>query len=121
MALKEFAHKSPAPLPATPAWGVVAGDDETLSVLRLEMTDRTESLPYHTLTRWTLQLGSDEILTIHAGSLVVKVRGRELAPVRDALDVGRLVSVRAVESRYLPLKTGTVVTGITVSSESTHE
>lgn len=115
MALKQLAHKPPAPLPAAPTWGVVAAEEEAPSVLRLECADRTESLPYHTLTRWTLVSGAENILTIHAGSLVIVVRGRELAPVRDALDAGRLVSLRATESRYLGLKAGTVVTSIIVS------
>jgi hypothetical protein len=120
MALKHLAHKPPVPLPAAPAWGVVATDDESPGVLRLECAERTESLPYHTLTRWTLKPGAEDVLTVHAGSLVVTVRGRELAPVRDALDTGRLVSLRATEGRYLTLKSGPVVTGIMLSSENNH-
>lgn len=115
MALKQLAHKPPAPLPTAPTWGVVAGEEEAPSVLRLECTDRTESLPYHTLTRWTFTIGVEDVLTVYAGSLVIAVRGRELAPIRDALDAGRLVSLRATESRYLALKSGTVVTGIVIS------
>ena len=121
MALKHLAHKVPAPLPAVPVWGIVATDDESPGVLRLECPDRTESLPYHTLTRWTLKPGAEDELTLHAGGLVVAVRGRELAPVRDALDAGRLVSLRATKCRYLALKSGTVVTGIILSSENSHE
>lgn len=121
MALKHLAHRPPAPLPVAPGWGIVATDDESPGVLRLECTDQTESLPYHTLTRWTLKPGAEDVLTLHAGRLVVAVRGRELAPVRDALDAGRLVSLRTTEARYLPLKSGTVVTGIILSSESNHE
>lgn len=117
MALKQLAHKPPAPLPLAPTWGVVATEDEAPSVLRLECADRTESLPYHTLTRWTLVSGAENILTIHAGSLLIVVHGRELAPVRDALDAGRLVSIRAIEGRYLLLKSGTIVTGIDMGSE----
>lgn len=117
MALKQLAHKPPAPLPLVPTWGVVASEDEAPSVLRLECADRTESLPYHTLTRWTHHPGADETLTIQAGSLVVTVRGRELAPIRDALDAGRLVSLRIFEARYLPIKSGTVVTGIALMSD----
>lgn len=117
MALKQLAHKPPAPLPLAPTWGVVAGEDEAPSVLRLECADRAESLPYHTLTRWTLVSGTENILTIYAGNLVIVVRGRELAPIRDALDAGRLVSIRASEGRYLPLKLGTIVTGIDVGLE----
>lgn len=116
MALKQLAHKPPAPLPASPTWGVVAGEDESPSVLRLEWADRTESLPYHTLTRWTLETGAEDVLTLHAGHLVLMIRGRALTPVRDALDSGRLVSVRAGEARYLPLKSGTFVTGISLSA-----
>ncbi len=112
MALKQLAHKPPAPLPTAPAWGVVSGEEEAPSVLRLECADRTESLPYHTLTRWTLRSGADDVLTLYAGSLVVTVRGRELGAIRDALDAGRLALVRTSETRYLPHRSGTIVTGI---------
>lgn len=115
MALKQLAHKPPAPLPLAPTWGVVSAEGEAPSVLRLECADRTESLPYHTLTRWTLTPGGEDVLTVHAGCLVIVVRGRELAPVRNALDAGRLVSLRATESRYLALKACTVVNSITLS------
>ncbi|MBL9219071.1 MAG: hypothetical protein JNG82_11320 [Opitutaceae bacterium] len=121
MALKHLAHKPPAPLPVAPGWGIVATDGESPGVLRLECHDRTESLPYHTLTRWTLKPGDEDVLTLHAGGLVVAVRGRELAPVRDALDAGRLVSLQATEGRYLALKLGTVVTSIILSSENSHD
>ncbi len=116
MALKPLAHKPPAPLPAAPVWGVIAPEGEPPAVLRLECPDRTESLPYHTLTRWTLQAGGEEVLTLHAGSLAVTFRGRELALLRDALDAGRLVSVRVFSARYLPVRHGTLVTDIRVSA-----
>lgn len=116
MALKQLAHKAPAPLPSAPDWGVIAAEGEAPSVLRLECLDRTESLPYHTLTRWTLQEGKDEILTIYAGGLVATVKGRELAPLRDALDAGRLVSLRAIPSRYLPVRAGPIVTHVSVAA-----
>lgn len=119
MALKQLAHKPPAPLPLAPTWGVVASEGEAPSVLHLECADRTESLPYHTLTRWTHRPGADETLTIQAGSLVFTVRGRELVPIREALDAGRLVSLRTSEARYLPLKSGTLVTGIALASDLT--
>lgn len=118
MALKHPANKPPA-LPPAPAWGVVSEGDTIPGILRLECPGQSESLPYHTLTRWTLQSGTDDLLTLYSGNLVITLRGRELAPVRDALDAGRLVSVRTTESRYLPIKTGTVVTGITVASKET--
>lgn len=115
MALKPLAHKSPTPLPAAPEWGTLAPEGHAPGVLRLEVSDRTESLPYHTLTRWTLLRGGNDVLTIRAGGLVVTVRGRDLLPAVDALDEGRLVSLRAVEDRYLPVKTGTVVTTISIA------
>lgn len=119
MALKQLANKPPAPLPTAPTWGVVAAEDEAPSVLRLECADRTESLPYHTLTRWTHSPGVDETLTIQAGLLIITVRGRELVRIREALDAGRLVSLRTSEARYLTLKSGTVVTDIALTSDLT--
>jgi len=119
MALKQLAHKPPAPLPASPTWGVVADEDKAPSVLRFECADRTESLPYHTLTRWTLVPGAENVLTLYAGRLIIVIHGRELAPVRDALDAGQLVSIRATEDRYRSLRSGTVVTDIIVLSEGT--
>ncbi|HRE04162.1 MAG TPA: hypothetical protein PKX00_01040 [Opitutaceae bacterium] len=84
MALKQLAHKPPAPLPAAPIWGIVAGEDETPLVLRLEWADRTESLPYHTLTRWTLEVGSEDVLTLHAARLVLTI-GRWLPSGRRSI------------------------------------
>lgn len=115
MALKQLPHKPPAPLPAAPDWGVIATEGEAASVLRLDTGDASESLPYHTLTRWSLNPGTEETLTIHAGGATATICGWELEPVRDALDAGRLLSVVAVERRYVATKTGTVITNITIA------
>jgi hypothetical protein len=114
MALKYLAHKPPAPLPAAPAWGIISDDGEPPGVLRLEWQDRSESIPYHTLTRWSLESGDSDTLVIIAGGVTVTVRGRELVAVRDALDTGRLACLRAVGARYALARTGTVITEITV-------
>jgi len=116
MALKPLAHKPPVPLPSAPAWGIIAPEGDTPSVLRLECGDRTESIPYHTLSRWTLHLGAEDTLTLWAGSFTATLRGRALSPVRDALEAGQLVCVRATPARYLPVRTGPVITDIRFSA-----
>lgn len=57
-------------------------------------------------------------MTIYAGSQVVIVRGRELRPVTEALDAGKLAVLRTAEARYLPLKMGTAVVSIEFTSDA---
>jgi hypothetical protein len=84
---------------AATTWGRLTDEGRSAVVLRAVLTDRTVSLPYHTLARWELSLGETETLIVHSGPLVVTVRGRRLGPLRDALDTARLEQVRAQGER----------------------
>lgn len=83
----------------TPAWGRLADEGRTAIVVRFVLLDRTLSLPYHTLVRWELSVGESEALAIQAAGVLVTVRGRGLAILRDGLDQARLEQVRAQGER----------------------
>lgn len=82
-----------------PAWGRLANEGRTAIVVRFVLPDRTVSLPYHTLARWELSVGDSEVLAIQAAGVLVTVRGRQLAILRDGLDQARLEQVRAQGER----------------------
>lgn len=87
--------------PSTPlTWGKIADEGRTAIVLRLVLVDRTITFPYSAFFRWELAVDDTEILTIHAWpQATVTVRGRNLAPLRDALDAARLEHIRAQGER----------------------
>ncbi|OAM91122.1 hypothetical protein AW736_04935 [Termitidicoccus mucosus] len=82
-----------------PVWGRLADENRTAIVVRFVLPDRTVSLPYHTLVRWELSIGESETLAIQAAGVLVTVRGRLLAVLRDGLDQARLEQVRAQGER----------------------
>lgn len=82
-----------------PVWGRLANEGRTAIVVRFVLLDRTVSLPYHTLVRWELSVGESETLAIQATGVLVTVRGRALAILRDGLDQARLEQVRAQGER----------------------
>lgn len=88
-----------APIHTPPAWGRLSDEGRTAVVVRVVLVDRTVSFPYHTLVRWELSVGETETLAIQAGGVLVTVRGRHLAPLRDGLDQARLEQVRAQGDR----------------------
>ena len=83
------------PLPAPPAWGRLADEGRKVAVVRFVLPDRTISIPYGNLTRWELQTGDAQTLTLHTTGGRLTIRGRDLETLRDALDNARLESVRA--------------------------
>lgn len=84
---------------ASPVWGRLTEEGRTAIVVRFILLDRTLSLPYHTLVRWELSVGDGESLVIQAAGVLVTIRGRHLAPLRDGLDQARLEQVRAQGER----------------------
>lgn len=109
----------PAVVPlSAPIWGVLADPGEPAGVVRFETADGVYSYPYHTLSRWVLCRTADELM-VQAGCDTITVRGRQLASVRDALDTGRLLVLRATKERYIADKPGPVVTQVSISTPST--
>ena len=81
-------------------WGSVVPDPKSLSMLRVELPAKdgkqeTHAFAYSGLSRWFCRkTGEDEELEIHLGKKLVKVHGRGLGKLIDALDEGRLKLIR---------------------------
>lgn len=89
----------PAPEPP-PAWGELAPPGQLALVVRFVLVDRVVSYPASELRRWEFSAGTPERLTIHAGRAEITIEGSELAPLRAALDLGRLCEVRQTFSQH---------------------
>lgn len=92
--------ESPLRDPWSGLWGSVVPDVKSLSVLRVELPaqngkQETHAFAYSSLSRWMCRkTGEDEELEIHFGKQSVKVQGRGLGKLIDALDEGRLKLIR---------------------------
>jgi hypothetical protein len=89
-------HPNQEPLLAPPAhsWGEVAPDGVVARVFRVVLGDRVVSFPVAELRRWEHVVGNPETLQIWAGSEWVRIEGRKLTQIREALDNSRLIEVR---------------------------
>ncbi len=93
--------ESPLRDPWSGLWGSVVPDVKSLSMLRIELPaqngkQETHAFAYSSLSRWMCRkTGEDEELEIHFGKQVVKLQGRGLGKLIDALDEGRLKLIRA--------------------------
>ena len=91
---------SPLRDPWSGLWGSVVPDVKSLSMLRVELPaqigkQETHAFVYSGISRWLCRkTGEDEELEIHFGKQVVKVHGRGLGKLIDALDEGRLKLIR---------------------------
>ena len=96
MALKSHPDRE-AIVPASRAltWGVLAEEGETAQVVRFATGDRSVSFPIHAFKRWEFKPGAADTLTIRIEDETVTVQGHGLAVVRDALDAGALLILRA--------------------------
>ena len=92
--------ESPLRDPWSGLWGSVVPDVKSLSMLRVELLAKdgkqeTHAFAYTSLSRWLCRKsGEDEELEIHFGKQVVKIQGKGLGKLIDALDEGRLKVVR---------------------------
>ncbi len=89
-------HPNQEPLLAPPAhsWGEVTSDGVLARVLRVVLGDRVVSFPVAELRRWEHVAGNPETLQIWAGSEWVRIEGRKLTQIREALDSSKLIEVR---------------------------
>ncbi len=117
MSLKSHPGRAPAAAAPGLAWGVLASPGEPVSTIRFECPDGAYTYPYHTLSRWILRLGPRETLEIQAGTDRIQLEGRHLAVIRDALDAGRLRSIRLTPERYASAKPGVCVFSLRITSE----
>ena len=92
--------ESPLRDPWSGLWGSVVPDVKSLSMLRVELPaqngkQETHAFAYSSLSRWlSCKTGENEELEIHFGKQSVKVQGRGLSKIIDALDEGRLKLLR---------------------------
>jgi hypothetical protein len=92
--------ESPLRDPWSGLWGSVVPDVKSLSMLRVELPaqngkQETHAFAYSSLSRWlSRKTGENEELEIHFGKQSVKVQGRGLGKLIDALDEGRLKLIR---------------------------
>jgi hypothetical protein len=81
-------------------WGAVVADSQSLSMLRVELNTNVEkqelhAFAYSTLVRWVCRRTADEEeWEITFGKQLLRVEGRRLARLMDALDEGRLKLIR---------------------------
>jgi hypothetical protein len=93
--------QSPLHDPWSGLWGSVVPDVKSLSMLRVELLaqngkQETHGFAYSSLSHWYCRkTGEDEELEIHFGKQSVKVQGRGLGKLIDALDEGRLKLMRS--------------------------
>jgi hypothetical protein len=92
--------ESPLRDPWSGLWGSVVTDIKSLSMLRVELPvqsgkQETHAFAYSALARWLCRkTGEDEEVEIYFGKQMVKVQGRGLGKLIDALDEGRLKLIR---------------------------
>jgi len=100
--------ESPLRDPWSGLWGSVVPDVKSLSMLRVELPaqngkQETHAFAYSGLSRWLCRkTGEDEELEIHFDKQVVKVQGRGLGKLIDALDEGRLKLIRTCPAEITP-------------------
>lgn len=80
---------------APPPWGELTPAGERATCLRFVLSDRVVTYPIAQVSRWEHALGEPELLVISVGKEQLIVEGTGLAPILAALDVGRLVEIRA--------------------------
>jgi hypothetical protein len=100
--------ESPLRDPWSGLWGSVVPDAKSLSMLRVELAaqngkQETHAFAYSGLSRWLCRkTGEDEELEIHFGKQSLKVQGRGLGKLIDALDEGRLKLIRTYPAEITP-------------------
>lgn len=99
MSIDQSPHGIPLVLPPPPAWGEIAAEGRTALVTRFVLTGRVVTYPVSALRRWEQLAGEPELLKITAGKENIIIQGHELAAIRAALDLGRLVEVHPTPSR----------------------
>lgn len=99
--------------PPPPHWGEVVPAGESALVLRFALGDRVVSYPSSEFNRWEHVNGTPETLILATDKEEIVIEGSELAPIRAALDLGRLAEVRLTYSRQ-PSRPGPKIERITI-------
>jgi hypothetical protein len=92
-------------------WGEIAPANQSVYAIRFcrGQGDERESFsyPYHVLSKWHWTAGNPEILEVHAAGDSIRIEGRGLEKLMNALDVHRLIRVND-QSRNLWAKSGAI-------------
>jgi hypothetical protein len=116
MSIEVYPGDRPLAPPPPPTWGEIAPDGKVATVLRLALPDRWVSFPVDQFKRWDHEVGEPELLTIKAEKDRIVVEGRDLDPVRIALDLGRLSELRTNFPNKAKPRPGPQVSRITVET-----
>jgi len=83
-------------------------------VVRFVLADRVVTYPAAQLKRWEHLLGDQETLVIRTDRDEVVIEGRDLTPIRTALDIGRLCELRLNYSAKVGARPGPQIRRITI-------
>lgn len=114
MSIETHPGKKTIAPPAPVNWGEVIPEGQRAQVIRFVLSDRVVTYPLHELHRWEHTAGETECLTISAGKEEIVVEGHELARIRAALDLGRLVEVRVNFTRTSAGRPGPCISRIAI-------
>ena len=116
MSIEVYPGDRPLAPPPPPTWGEIAPVGKTATVLRVALPDRWVSFPVDQFKRWDHEVGEPELLTIKTDKDKIIVEGRDLAPVRVAMDLGRLSELRTNFPNKAKPRPGPQVSRITVET-----
>jgi len=94
MSIHHHPDQEPLLTPPSQTWGELAPEGGLARVLRVVLGDRVVSFPITELRRWEHVVGNPETLVIRAGAECVRLEGRKLTQIREALDNSKLIEVR---------------------------
>lgn len=94
MSIETEPGRKPLVGPAPPSWGELAVEGRAAIVVRFILDQSAVTIPVGLFRRWEHSLGLPETITLVTDRERVVVEGKELAPIRVALDLGRLCELR---------------------------
>jgi hypothetical protein len=97
-----------------PNWGEVAPAGELALVTRFLLETSVVTFPAGHFSRWEHARGVSESLIIWTAEEQIVVEGRDLGPIRAALDLGKLCEVRLNYVRHVGATPGPQVRRIVV-------
>lgn len=99
-----------------PNWGEVSPAGETAMVIRFQLEGSVVTYPAGQFNRWEHARAATETLTIWTVWERIMVEGRDLGPIRAALDLGKLCEVRLNYMHHSGSRPGPHVRRIVIES-----
>jgi hypothetical protein len=116
MSIEQTPSKTPAVPAPPPIWGELAPEGKPAPVVRFVLAARVVCYPTGELKRWEHIAGKPEVLLILAHKDCLKIEGRDLAGIREALDLGRCAEIRTTKNRGSADRPGPQVDRITLET-----